>query len=101
MSAWPLMLGVAVICALLRVAAPLALGERMPSRVTRALRLAVPALLAGLVVSATFGSGHQLTIDARVVGVAVGLLVALARKPMLLALTLSALATAVARVLGG
>jgi hypothetical protein len=100
-TVWITVVGVAAICVLLRVAAPLALGEHMPVGLTRALSLAVAALLARLVVHATFANGHHLTIDARLAGVTAGLLVALARKPLLLALLIAALATALVRVLTG
>jgi hypothetical protein len=46
-------------------------------------------------------TGIHLTIDARLAGVTAGLLVALARKPLLLALLIAALATALVRVLTG
>lgn|SRR6185437_2765248 len=90
---------VAAICTLMRVSAPLLLGQRQPPRLIHALELAVPALLAALIVTATFGSGHRLVIDPRLAGVAAGGLVALARKPLLLALVVAVATTALVRAL--
>lgn len=96
---WIAVGAVAVICALMRVSAPLLLGERQPPRLTRALELAVPALLAALIVTQTFGEGHRLVIDPRLAGVVAGGLVALARKPLLLALAVAVVTTALVRAL--
>jgi branched-subunit amino acid transport protein len=98
---WVVVGGVAIVCALMRLAVPLALGERTVPRLTRALDLAVPALLAALVVTQTFGDGHRLVIDARLVGVAAGGLMALWRKPILVALVVAASTTALVRLIAG
>jgi branched-subunit amino acid transport protein AzlD len=96
---WIAVGAVAVICALMRVAAPLLLGERRPARLISALELTVPALLAALIVTQTFGAGNHLVIDPRLAGVAAGGLVALARKPLLLALLVAVATTAGVRAL--
>lgn len=90
---------VAAICALMRVSVPLLLGQRPGVRLTRALELAVPTLLAALIVTQTFGAGQSLVIDPRLAGVAAGGLVALARKPLLLALVVAVGVTALTRAL--
>lgn len=90
---------VAVICALMRVTAPLLLGQRQPPRLISALELAVPALLAALIVTQTFGAGKSLVIDPRLAGVVAGGLVALARKPLLLTLVVAVAVTALVRAL--
>lgn len=96
---WVAVGAVAVVCALMRIAAPLLLGQRKVPRLTHALELAVPALLAALIITQTFGAGNQLVLDPRAAGVAAGGLVALARKPLLLALVVAVGTTALIRAL--
>lgn len=54
-------------------------------------------LLAALAALQTFSTGHHLTIDARVVGVAVAGVVVALRAPFLVTVGLAALATALVR----
>jgi hypothetical protein len=56
-----------------------------------------PTLLAALIATQVFVSGRQLVVDARVVGLGVGLLALLLRVPALVSVALAAVATAVFR----
>ncbi len=96
---WVAVGAVAVICALMRVSAPLLLGQRQAPRLIHALELAVPALLAALIVTETFGAGQRLVIDPRLAGVVAGGLVALGRKPLWLTLVVAVGTTALVRAL--
>jgi hypothetical protein len=83
----------------MRVAVPLALGERRPARLVRALTVAVPALLAALVVTGTLLDGRSVVVDARLAGVAVAALVTAVRGPLGLAVLLAVATTAGVRAL--
>jgi hypothetical protein len=62
--------------------------------------LLTPALLAALVVTETFGEDGHLALDERALGVGVAAIAIALRAPVLLAVVLAALATALARLLG-
>ena len=75
-------------------------GRDLPPRVVAVIALLAPALLAALVVTETFGEDRHLVLDERAIGVAVaGLMLAL-RAPVLIAVALAAVATALTRALG-
>jgi branched-subunit amino acid transport protein len=78
----------------------LAGGRELPPRVNAVMALLTPALLAALVVTGTFGEGGHLTLDEKALGVAVAAVALALRAPVLLAVVLAALATALARLLG-
>jgi hypothetical protein len=61
--------------------------------------LLAPALLAALVATSTVSTGQQLTLDARVAGVAVAAVALLLRAPVLLVVVLAAATAAVVRLL--
>lgn len=71
-----------------------------PPRIARVVALLPVALLASLVVSQTVADGAVLTLDARVVGVAVAVVAFALRAPFLLAVVLAAGAAAITRALG-
>ena len=87
---------------LIKSTGPLALGGRQPGERTFAVvSLFAPALLAALVVYETLSDGHDgVTVDARVVGVAVAVIALLARAPLAAVVLGAAAATAVARAAG-
>ncbi len=94
---------VVVVCAIgtivLKATGPVLLGGRqLPARLDAVVRLAGPALLAALVATNTFADGQQLTIDARVVGLAVAAVAIRFRAPALLVIVLAAAATALVRL---
>ncbi len=67
----------------------------------RVVGLLAPALLAALVAINTFGSGEQLTVDARVLGVAAAGVAIWRRAPVLVVVIVAAAVTAIARAVTG
>jgi uncharacterized membrane protein len=98
---WVTIIAVALANAAIKAAGPLLVGGRdLPPRVVTVIALLAPALLAALVVTETFGEDRHLVLDERAIGVAVaGLMLAL-RAPVLIAVALAAVATALTRALG-
>ena len=62
--------------------------------------LLTPALLAALVITGTFGEGGHLALDERALGVGVAGVALALRAPILLAVVLAALVTALIRLTG-
>jgi branched-subunit amino acid transport protein AzlD len=85
----------------LKAVGPATLGARRPpERVLSVIALVAPAILTSLVVYETLSDSHSgLTIDARIVGLGVAGLAAIARLPMIAIVVLAAGATALARSL--
>jgi uncharacterized membrane protein len=98
---WVTIIAVALANAAIKAAGPVLVGGRdLPPRVVAVIALLAPALLAALVVTETFGEERHLVLDERAIGVAVaGLMLAL-RAPVLIAVALAAVATALTRALG-
>ena len=98
---WVTIIAVALANAAIKAAGPVLVGGRdPPPRVVAVIALLAPALLAALVVTETFGEDRHLVLDERAIGVAVaGLMLAL-RAPVLIAVALAAVATALTRALG-
>jgi uncharacterized membrane protein len=98
---WGAIVAVALANAAIKAAGPLLIGDRgLPPRVVAVIALLAPALLAGLVVTETFGEDRHLVIDERAIGVAVAGLVLALRGPVLIAVALAAITTALARAFG-
>jgi branched chain amino acid efflux pump len=72
-------------------------GRRLPARADRLLELVAPAILAALVVTETFASGRALVLDARLAGVAGGIVAVVLRAPLWVVVLVGAAATALAR----
>jgi uncharacterized membrane protein len=98
---WVTIIAVALANAAIKAAGPVLVGGRdLPPRVVAVIALLAPALLAALVVTETFGEDRHLVLDERAIGVAVaGFMLAL-RAPVLIAVALAAVATALTRALG-
>ena len=98
---WVTIIAVALANAAIKAAGPVLVGGRdLPARVVAVIALLAPALLAALVVTETFGEDRHLVLDERAIGVAVaGPMLAL-RAPVLIAVALAAVATALTRALG-
>jgi uncharacterized membrane protein len=95
---WVAIVAVALANAVIKAAGPLLVGGReLPPRVVAVIALLAPALLAALVVTETFGEDRHLVIDERTIGVAVAGLVLALRGPVLIAVALAAITTALAR----
>jgi hypothetical protein len=99
-AVWVVIAALALATAALKVAGPLALGGR-PLRpgAMNVVQLLASALLAALVVVETFGKGHSLTLDARVVGAAFAAVAVWRRAPMIVVVLGAAAVTAVARLI--
>jgi branched chain amino acid efflux pump len=100
-EAWAIVLAVGLGTMAIKAAGPVLLGGRpLPTPVQRVVALLAPALLAALVTSAAFGSGNDLVLDARAIGLAVGALALVLRAPVLAVVVAAAAAAAVVRLLG-
>ena len=88
--------------ALIRASGPVVLGGReLPERAGAVIALVAPALLAALVMTETFrGSGSELVVDERALGVAAAGVVLVLRGPLLLAIAVAMVLTAGARAVG-
>ena len=60
--------------------------------------MVAPAILAALVVTETFASGRSLVLDARLAGLAAGMIAVLLRAPLWLVIVVGGVATALVRL---
>ncbi len=98
MTLWIAIVGVALASAAIKAAGPVLVGGReLPPRAISVIALLAPALLAALVVTETFGENRHLALDERAIGVAVAGVALALRAPVLLAIALAALTTALLR----
>jgi branched-subunit amino acid transport protein len=98
---WAAIVAVTLASTAIKAAGPiLAGGRELPPRVNAVLVLLTPALLAALVVTETFGEDGHLALDEKALGVGVAAVALALRAPVLLAVVLAALVTALARLLG-
>jgi uncharacterized membrane protein len=75
-------------------------GRELPPRLQQLVELLPAALLAALVANQTFADGAQMSVDARVVGLAVAAIAVALRAPFILVVVVGAGATALVRALG-
>jgi len=98
---WVAILAVTLASAAIKAAGPILVGGReLPPRVSAVIALLAPALLAALVVTETFGDDGHLVLDERALGIGVAAVALALRAPVLLAVALAALVTALLRLLG-
>jgi uncharacterized membrane protein len=98
---WVAIVAAALASATIKAAGPVLVGGReLPPRAVSIIALLAPALLAALVVTETFAEDRYLVLDERAVGVAVAAIALALRAPLLLAIGLAVVATALARTLG-
>jgi branched-subunit amino acid transport protein len=98
-DAWAAVLLVGVGTVLIKSVGPVGVaGRRLPARVDRLLDMVAPAILAALVVTETFADGRSLVFDARLAGVAAGIVAIAFRAPFWVVVIVGAAATALARV---
>ena len=98
---WIAIVAVAMANAAFKAVGPVLAGDRdLPPRVNAVVELLTPVLLAALVVTGTLGEGGHLTLDARALGVGVAGVALALRAPILLAVVLAALVTALIRLTG-
>jgi uncharacterized membrane protein len=98
---WVAIISVAVASAAIKATGPVLVGgKELPPKANAVIALLAPALLTALVVTETFGEDGHLALDARAVGVGVAALALAFRAPVLVALILAALTTALVRAFG-
>ena len=98
-ESWIVVLAVGGGTVAIKAAGPVLLGGRpLPDRVHRVVAMLVPALLAALVATAALGSGQDLVLDARIIGLGTAALAILLRAPILLVVIIAAASAAVARL---
>jgi branched-subunit amino acid transport protein len=99
---WVSIVAVTLASAAIKAAGPiLAGGRELPPSANAVLALLTPALLAALVVTGTFGEGGHLEVDEKALGVGVAAVALALRAPVLLAVILASLVTALARLFLG
>jgi uncharacterized membrane protein len=95
---WIVIVIVALANVAIKAAGPLLVGGReLPPRAVAVIALLAPALLAALVVTQTLGEDGHLVLDERAIGVAVAGLALALRAPVLVAVALAAVSTALTR----
>lgn len=100
-ESWAIVLAVGAGTMAIKAAGPVLLGSRpLPDAVQRVVALLAPALLAALVATAALGSGQQLVIDARLLGLAAAAVALALRAPVLLVVVAAAATAAFARLSG-
>ena len=98
---WITIVVVALLSAAIRAFGPILVGGReLPPSMGAIIALLVPAVLTALVVTQTFGKDGRLVVDEKAIGVAVAAVALALRAPVLLAVTLAVVATALARTFG-
>ena len=98
---WVSIFVVALASAAIKAAGPAFVGGReLPPWSSSVIALLAPALLAALVVTQTFAEDGQLVLDARVAGMAVAAGALALRAPVLVAVALAAVVTALVRAFG-
>ncbi len=98
---WITILAVALASAAIRAFGPILVGGReLPSSANAVIALLAPTLLAALVVTQTFGEDGRLVLDEKAIGAAVAAVALALRAPVLLAVALAVVATALARIFG-
>ena len=97
---WILVAVVGVATVLFKAAGPVFLGRRaLPARVQSVVDLLAPVMLTALVVTQTVGGDGALTFDARIPGVAAGAVAVWKRVPIVPAMVIAAVVTALVREL--
>jgi uncharacterized membrane protein len=99
---WITIVAVALANAAIKAAGPVLVGGReLPPRAEAVIALLAPALLAALVVTETFGEDRHLVLDETAIGVAVAGIALALRVPVLGAVALAAVTTALVRAFVG
>ncbi|MCA1849402.1 MAG: AzlD domain-containing protein [Actinobacteria bacterium] len=95
---WITIVAVALASAVIKAAGPVLVGGReLPPQAVAVVALLAPALLSALVITETFGEDRHLVLDERAVGVTVAAVALALRAPVLLAVALAAVTTALVR----
>ncbi len=95
---WITIAAVALASAAIKAAGPVLVGGReLHARAVAVIALLAPALLSALVITETFGEDGHLVLDERAVGVAVAGVALALRAPVVVAIALAAVTTALVR----
>lgn len=99
-DAWVVVVVVGAATALLKGAGPVFLGRRpLPARAQAVVQLLAPVMLSALVVTQTFASDGEVSVDARVPGVAAAAVAIWLRAPLVVAMAIAAAVTGGLRAL--
>ena len=97
---WIVVAVVGVVTVLFKAAGPVFLGRRaLPPRIKSVVELLAPVMLTALVVTQTVGGDGELSLDARIPGVAVAAVAVWRRVPLVGAMAVAAVVTALVRAL--
>ncbi|MEK7292777.1 MAG: AzlD domain-containing protein [Actinomycetota bacterium] len=98
---WWLVIGLSIGAYVFKVSGLVVIGARtLPVPLERCLILIPAALLAALVIKDTFSLGQELVVDARSAGLAVAVVAAWRKAPLIIVVVLAAGATALIRAAG-
>lgn len=98
---WIVVAVVGGVTVLFKATGPVFLGERdLPVRMQGVLDLLAPVMLTALVVTQTVGADGELSVDARIPGVAAGAIAVWKRVPVVPAMVIAAVVTALVRLAG-
>jgi branched-subunit amino acid transport protein len=82
-----------------KAAGPVLVGRRqLPARLQACVDLLAPVMLVALVVTQTFVGGEEIQVDARVLGVGAAFIAIALRAPVIVAMAVAALVTALVRL---
>lgn len=96
---WIVVAVVGVVTVIFKATGPLLLGRRpLPARLRSVVDLLAPVVLTALVVTQTVGSGDELSVDARVPGVAAAGIAIWRGLPLVGAMVVAAAVTALVRL---
>lgn len=97
---WIVVAVVGVVTVLFKAAGPVFLGRRaLPPRIKSVVELLAPVMLTALVVTQTVGGDGELSLDARIPGVAAAAFAVWRRVPLVGAMAVAAVVTALVRAL--
>jgi branched-subunit amino acid transport protein len=98
-DAWIVVAAVGATTIVFKAAGPVFIGRRsLPARAQSLVDLLAPVMLIALVVTQTFGGDEEVTVDARVPGVAAALIAIWLRAPIIVTMVIAAAVTALVRL---
>jgi branched-subunit amino acid transport protein len=98
-DAWTVVAVVGATTIVFKAAGPVFIGRRpLPARVQALVDLLAPVMLIALVVTQTFGGDEEVTVDARLPGVAAALIAIWLRAPIIVTMIIAAAVTALLRL---
>ena len=96
---WVVVAVVGIATIAFKAAGPVVIGRReLPPRIQSLVELLAPVMLIALVVTQTFGGDQEIEIDARVAGVGAAVVALAFRAPIIVAMAIAALVTALLRL---